>query len=158
MGQIIFIIPHLLQLVNGENNQITFDLLREDCAFSSKDVYIEIEIIVNPRAGGYAKNAGVGHIRQPSLDPIAFCTNHTLTISNGKEIQDFDFAPNISLKYTLITRSRGGDDLSTSFQRRITSHQQELTNTKRTKGNYQSRSYLKEVFGFAQHRKKLQVA
>ena len=72
MGQIIFIIPHLLQLVNGENNQITFDLLREDCAFSSKDVYIEIEIIENPRARGYAKNAGVGHIRQPSLDPIAF--------------------------------------------------------------------------------------
>ena len=89
---------------------------------------------------------------------MLFFTNHTLTISSGKENQDFDFAPNISLKYTLITRSRGGDDLSTSFQRRITSHQQELTNNKTTKGKYQSRNYLKEVFGFAQHRKKLYVA
>ena len=46
--------PPSLNLVNGENNQIFIDIPREDSAISLKDGYLDLNLNVTHRAGGYA--------------------------------------------------------------------------------------------------------
>ena len=53
--------------------------------------------------------------------------------------------------YKLLTTARGGDDLSSGFDRSRDRRQRELTNTEKIKGNYHVRIYLKDLFVFAQH-------
>ena len=53
--------------------------------------------------------------------------------------------------YKLIESSEDSYDLPNSFHRDIEPRERELTNNKGTKGNFQERIYLKDVFGFAEH-------
>ena len=53
--------------------------------------------------------------------------------------------------YKLISSSRDSDDLSIGFHRSNRVRERELSKNKKTKGNYQVRIYLKDVFGFAEH-------
>ena len=62
-----------------------------------------------------------------------------------------DIAHNNFLMYELILGSTGSDNLSIGFHRSITKCEQELTENKTTKRNYQVRLDLKDVFGFAEH-------
>ena len=54
-----------------------------------------------------------------------------------------------------MTSSRDSDDLSICFDRNRDIRKRELTNDKIVKGKYPVRIYLKDVFGFAEHQKKL---
>ena len=56
--------------------------------------------------------------------------------------------------YELITTANGCDDLSIGFDRDRDRRRNELTNNKNIKGKYHVRSYLKDVFGFAEHQEK----
>ena len=56
--------------------------------------------------------------------------------------------------YKLITSSKGSDDLSIGFHCDRSSRQRELTKNKNQKGTYHIRSYLKDIFAFAQHQEK----
>ena len=59
---IILDILHLRYfLVKEENNQTSFDKLREDSASSLKDSYIEMDFNVTQRAGDHARYADGDH-------------------------------------------------------------------------------------------------
>ena len=57
--------------------------------------------------------------------------------------------------YKLLTSSSGSDDLSIGFDRDGNRRKRELTDNKNVKRKYHVRIYLKDVFGFAEHQKKL---
>ena len=143
--------PPSLNLVNGENNQIFIDIPREDSTISLKDGYVDLDFIVTHRAGAHAQYADDDHIRLANLLLIALFIEYRLKNSSGKEIEEIDKAHVICLMHKLISSSRNTDDLSNSFRRSIEARERELTNIKRTKGNYYVRIYLKGVFGFSEH-------
>ena len=55
--------PPSLNIVNGENNQVFYDIHRESSAISKKVSYIELDFNVSHRAGGHARYAEGDHIR-----------------------------------------------------------------------------------------------
>ena len=69
-------------------------------------------------------------------------------------MENIDHAHIVSLLYKLLTSSRGSDDLSIGFDGDRGRRQRELTNNKNIKGRYHVRSYLKDVFGFAEQQEK----
>ena len=89
-----------------------------------------------------------------NLGPIAFFSNYKLTTSSGKQLENIDQVHAVSLMYTLLTSSRGSDDLSSGFDRDRGRKQRGLTNTKNIKRKYHVRIYRKAVFGFAEYQKK----
>ena len=89
-----------------------------------------------------------------NLAVIAFFSNFKLTTSSGKHLENIDHAHIVSLMYKLLTSSRDSDDSSICFDRNRDRRKRELTN-KNVKGKYHVRIYLKDVFGFAEHQKKL---
>ena len=56
--------------------------------------------------------------------------------------------------YKLLTAATGCDDLFFGFDRSRDKSQRELTENKKIKRNYHVRTYLKDMFGFAQHQLK----
>ena len=58
----------------------------------------------------------------------------------------------MSLMYNLITSSGGSDDLSIGFGRDRGRRQRELTDNKNIKKKYHGRIFLRDVFGFSEHR------
>ena len=90
-----------------------------------------------------------------NLAAIALFGNFKLTTSSGKHLENIDHAHIVSLMYKLLTSSRGSDDLSIGFDRDRNRRKRELTNNKNIKGKYHMGNYLKDVFGFAEHQKKL---
>ena len=53
--------------------------------------------------------------------------------------------------YKLLTSTKGTDDLFIGFDRSRDRIKRELTDNKNNKGKYHLRSYLKDIFGFAEH-------
>ena len=53
----------------------------------------------------------------------------------------------------LVSSSNGKDDFSGDFHKSITTREIKLSNIKSTKKNFEARLYLKDVFGFPEHRK-----
>ena len=88
------------------------------------------------------------NIRLVNLGPIALFSNYKLTTSSGKHLETIDRAHIVSLMYKLITSNRGSDDLSNGFDPSRDRRQRELTDNKKTKGNYRPRIYLRDIFGF----------
>ena len=82
---IILDIPQSLNLVYGENNQILFDIRREDSAISLKDSYLELDFNVTHRAAVHIRYVDSDHIRVVNLGPIAMFNKYGLTSSSGKE-------------------------------------------------------------------------
>ena len=85
------------------------------------------------------------------MGPIAFFSNYKLTTSSGKHLEEISHAHIVSLMYKLFTSCKDRDDLSIGFDRNRGRRKNELTNNKTIKGKYHIRSYLKDIFGFAEH-------
>ena len=96
----------------------------------------------------------VNDIRLNIVGPIALFSNYKLTTFSGKHLENIDHAHIVSLKYKLLTSSRGSDDLSIGFDRDRNRRQRELTNNKTQKGKFHIRIYRKDVFGFAEFQEK----
>ena len=141
--------PPLLNLVNGENNQIFKDIPGEESAISLKDSYNQLNFNVTHRAGVHARYADGDHIRLVSLGSVFFCNR--LSSSSGKEIEEIDNAQGICLLRKLISSSRDSDDLSIGFHRSFDVREKKLTNKKSTKRNHHVRICLKDIFSFAGH-------
>ena len=93
-------------------------------------------------------------IRLFILGPIALFSNFKLTTSLGKHLEKISHAHIVSLMYKLLTSSKDSDDLSIGFDRNCGRRKSELSTNKIIKGKYHIRTYLKDIFGFAQHQEK----
>ena len=93
-------------------------------------------------------------IRLVNLGPIALFSNHKLTTSSGKHLEEITHAPIVSLNYKSLTSSRDSEDLSIGFDRSRDGRKRELTNNKTKKGRYHVRIFLKDIFGLAEHQEK----
>ena len=71
--------------MNGENNQIFFDIIREDSAVSLRDSYIELVFNVTHRAGAHPRYVDKDHISLVNSGPIALFDKNRLTSSIGKK-------------------------------------------------------------------------
>ena len=145
--------PPSLYLINGEINQNFIDISREDNAISLKGNYLEMDFKVIHRAGGHVRYEDGDHIRLVNLGPIAFFNNYRLENCSRKETEEIDDAHLICLRYKLISSGRDSDSLSTGFHRANEVREKEVTTKKTTRGNYHVRNPLRDVFGFAEHRK-----
>ena len=72
-------------------------------------------------------------IRLVNLGPIAIFSNHKLTTSSGKHLEEITHAHIVSLKYKSLTSSKDSDDLSIGFDRSRDRRKRELTNNKTKK-------------------------
>ena len=89
-----------------------------------------------------------------NLGPIALLSEHKVTQSSGKHLQEISHADIVSLLYKLISSSIDIDILSIGFDRDRNRRQRELTNNKKHIRKIHLRNMLKDVFGFAQHQQK----
>ena len=89
-----------------------------------------------------------------NLAAIALFSNFKLTTSSRKHPESIDHIHIVSLRYKLLTSSKGSDDLSNGFDRDCNRRKRELTNNKNIKGKNHIRIYLKDIFGFAEHQEK----
>ena len=143
--------PAFLNIANGDNNQIFFDVPREDSAKLVEYSYLEADFNVTHKAGAHSRLIGGDHIRLINLGPISLFNKYRLASSSGKVIEQIDKAHVIFLLYKLISSSRDSDDISIGFHRSIEARERELTNNKTTKGNYHVRINLSDIFGCAEH-------
>ena len=109
--------PHSINLVKGENNQVLFDVPREDSAVLLEDSYLKSDYNVTPRAGAHNRYVDNDHSRLVNLGPINVFNKYRLTSSSGKEIEEKDIAHVFCLMYKVISSSRDSDDLSIGFHR-----------------------------------------
>ena len=100
----------------------------------------------------------VNDIRLVNPAPIALFSNFKFTTSSGKHLEDFSYAHLVSLMYKLITSSKRSDDSSIGFDRSSGRRRDEMTKNKNVKGKYHLRFMVKDVFGSAEHQKKLPMA
>ena len=98
-----------------------------------------------------SRYANGNDIRLVNLGPIALFSNFKLTTSSGKHLEDISHAHIVSLKYKLITSSKGINDLSIGFDHSRNRRRDELALNKNMKGKYHVKIMLKDVFGFAEH-------
>ena len=87
------------------------------------------------------------------LGAISLFSSFKLTTSSGQYLENIDQAHIVSLRYKLITSSRGSYDFSIGCDL-DRGRRRELTNNKNQKGKYHIRYYLKDIFGFAEHQEK----
>ena len=94
-------------------------------------------------------------IRIVNLAPVALFSNYKLTTSPGKNLEDISHAYIVSLKYIVITSARDSNELSGGFDRDRNRRQRELNENKNRNEKYHITISLEEIFGFAEHQKKL---
>ena len=116
-----------------------------------KGSYLELDFNVTHTAGAHARFVDGDHKKLVNLGLIALFIKYRLASSSGKEIEEIDKAHVVCLMHKLLSRSRDTDDFSIGFHRSNAVRQRELTNNKTTKRNYQVRSFLQDIFGFAKH-------
>ena len=133
--------------------QIYINIPREDSAISLLNSYLELIFDVL-HAGTNNRYADGNDFRLVNLDPIGLFSNYKLTTSSGKHLENIDHAHIVSLMYTLLSSSKGSDDLSIGFDRDRGRRQRALTNNKTRKGKFHVGIYLKDVFGFAEYQEK----
>ena len=115
--------------------------------------YLELNFeVLHPATNNRYVNGN--DIKLVNLGPIALISNYLITTSSGKQLGKIDHAPIVSLRYKLLTSSRGSDVLSTGLDRSRIRGRDELTNNKNIKGKYHLRIYLKDNFGWAQFQEK----
>ena len=73
-------------------------------------------------------------IRLVNLDSIALISNFIITTSSGKHLEDINHAHLVPLMYTLLTSSRGIDDLLLGFHRDRDVRRDELAKNKKIEG------------------------
>ena len=145
--------PSEISTVNTANSQVYINIPIQDSVISLLNSYLELNFDVLHAATNNRYVDG-NDIRLVNLGPIALFSNYKLTNSSSKHLENIDHAHKVSLIYTLITSSKGSDDLCIGFDRDRGRTQRELTYIKSQKGKYHVRIYLKDVFGFAKYQEK----
>ena len=145
--------PSKISTINTAISEIYINIPREDSLFSLLKSYLDLNFDVL-KAASSNRYVDADDICLINLAAIALFSNFRLTTSSGKHLEIIDHAHIVSLRYKLLTSSRGGDDLSNGFDRDRNRRKRELANNKNIKGNYRMRIYLKDVFGFAEHQEK----
>ena len=88
---------------------------------------------------------------------VALFSNHKLTTSSGKHLEDMNHADVVTQVYKKITSAKSADDLFVRFDRNWNRQRQELTKNKNTKGKYHVWFMLKDVSAFAEHQIKATI-
>ena len=145
--------PSEISTINTANSQVYINIPREDSVISLLNSYLELNFDVL-RADNSNRYVDGNDIRLVNIGPIALFSNYKLATSSGKHLENIDHAHIVSLMYKLLTSSKGSDDLSICFDRDRNRRQRELTNNKTQKGKYHVRSYLKDIFGYAEKQQK----
>ena len=143
--------PSEVSTINTPNAQIFIIISREVSVITLLTSYLELNFD-ELQAASRNRYVDKNDIRLVNLRTIAFFSNYKLTTSSGKHLEDINHAHIVSLMYKLLTSSRGSEDFSIGIDRRRDRRQRELTNNKKIKGKYHVTTYLKDVFGFAEHR------
>ena len=139
-----------ISTINTANSQMYNNIPREDSLISLFKSCLDLNFDVL-HAATNNRYVDADDIWLFNLAANALFSNFKLTISSGKHLENIDHALKVSLKYKLLTSSRGSDDLSIGFDRDRNRRKQELTNNKNIKGKNHMRIYLKDIFGFAEH-------
>ena len=145
--------PAEVSTLNTANSQVYFNIPREDSVISLLNSYLEINFDVL-QAATNNRYVYANDIRLVSLAPIALFSNYKLTTSSGKHLWEISHAHIVSLMYKLLTSSKDSDDLSIGFDRNRGRRKNDLSNNKSIKGKHHIRTYLKDIFGFAEHLEK----
>ena len=125
--------PPSMYQIFVENNQIFFDIPRQDGTTSLKDCYLQFEFNVTHRAAVHAQYADRIPTGLVKLGPVAsLIKNRSITI-NGKEKTDLNDAHIKCSMYIRKTSRKGSDLLSMGFHKIITTRERETTNNKTTK-------------------------
>ena len=115
--------------------------------------YIDLNFDVFNAAGNDRYVYG-NDLRLVNLRPIALFSDYKLTTSSGKHLEDISHSHIVSLMYKLITTAKDSDELSIGFDRDRGRRQREKTNNKNIKGKDHVRTYLRNIFGFAEYHEK----
>ena len=145
--------PSEISTINTANSQVYINIPREDSVISLLKSYLELNFDVLHAVTNNRYVDG-NNIRLVNLGPIALFSNYKLTTSSGKHLEYIDHAHIVSLRYKLLTSSKGSDDLSIGLYRDRNRRQRELTNNKTQKGKYHIKIYPKDIFGFAEYQDK----
>ena len=126
--------PSDISTMNTPNSQVYIKIPREDSVISFLNSYFDLifDVLHTATNNKYADGNDIGLV---NLGPITLFSNYKLTTSSGKPLETFDHARIVSLRYKLITSSRGSDDLSISFDRDHNRRQRELIKKKSQKRN-----------------------
>ena len=145
--------PAETSTINTPNSLIYLNIPREDSVISLINSYLDLNFEVIRKADDSRYGNG-NDIRLVNLGPIALFSTFKLTTSSGKHLEDNSHAHLVSLKYKLITSSKGTDDLSIGFDRSSARRREEITTNKNVKGKFHLRIMLKDVFSFAEGQEK----
>ena len=145
--------PAETSTINTPNSQTYINIPREDSVISLINSYLDLnfEVIKNADNSKYGNG---NDIKLVNLGPIALFSTFKLTTSSGKHLEDVSHAHFVSLRYKLITSSKGSDDLSIGFDRSSARRREEITTNRNVKGKFHIRIMLKDVFGLAEGQKK----
>ena len=113
--------------INTLNNQIYFNIPREDSVISLLTSYLELNFEVIERADN-SRYANGDDIRLVCLGAVALFYKFKLTTSSGKHLEDISHAHIASLMYKLISSAKDGDELSICFDRDKNRRRNECTN------------------------------
>ena len=145
--------PAEIPTINTANSQVYINIPREDSVISLLNSYLELNFDVL-QAATNNRYVNANDIRLVNLGPTALFSNYKLTTSSGQHLGEISHAHIVSLMYKLLSSSKDSDDLSIGFDRSRDKRKRELTNNKIINGRYHIRSYLKDIFGFAEHQEK----
>ena len=114
---------------NTSYSQIKINIPRQDSVISLLNSYLDLtfKVIQKPDNSRYGN---VNDIRLVNLGHIGLISKFKLTTCSGKHLEEISHAHIVSLMYTLLTSTRGSDDLSTGFDRDRNRRRYELTNNK----------------------------
>ena len=145
--------PAEISTINTASSQIYINIPREDSVISLLNSYLELIFDVL-QAATNNRYVDANDIRLVNLGPIALFFNYKLTTTSGKHLVEISHAHIVSLMYKPLTSSKDNDSLSIGFDRNRGRRKNELSNNKSIKGIYHIRTYLKDIFGFAEHQEK----
>ena len=139
--------PSKIGTINTANYQKYIAIHRQDSVISLSKSYLDINFDVI-HAASNNRYSDKNDIKLVNLGPIALFTNHRLTTSSGKHLDDISHAHIVSLMYKLITSAKGSDDLSIGFDSDRNRRQHELTNNKNRKRKKPNQILFKRYFWF----------
>ena len=145
--------PAGISTINTAISQIDINKPREDSVISLLNSYFEL-IFKLLQAASNNRYVDTSDIRLVNLGPIVLFSNYKLTTPSGKHLEEISHAHIVSLMNKLLTSSKDSDDVSIGFDGSRDKRKRELTNNKNIKGKYHIRNYLKDIFGFANTKKK----
>ena len=134
-------------------NFFTPDTPREENAFSLIDGYLELDFNVTFRVVGRAQFADGALTRLVFLGSFVCFISYRLTSGSGKDKKEINNALKKCIMFEVSSSSKDSDDLSIGLDGNITNPEKEVTNNKATKRLYHVRTFLKDVFEFAEHQK-----